>query len=430
MNPPNDRSIRNIPVPKSHQRRPQLPPDTYEEDFTQPPPQRKKVRITSFFGNRFAWIAAGIIVFCTALGFLFSTVFAGATITITPRTAAVTVPPSVVAQPNASPGGLAYQVVSTSRSASTTVTANGTQNVSRAATGILTVYNEYSAESQRLIPNTRFEAPDGQIYKIKDAVTVPGTKKNADGTTAPGSVTVSAYANSPGESYNRGETRFTIPGFKNDPRYSKFYATTGEMSGGFVGQEVAIAPEDLQKAKDLLKQSLEEALRAGAQTQIPKEYLVIPGTLTIAYGNVTQTLTEGGRATIAQTASATANIVRYTDLAAAVARNTVQGYQGEAVGFVDESQIAVAVNGTSTNATGPLTLMLSGNPTLKWLFDPNQLKKALVGKNKSAFEEVVQTFSPAIQCTSQTPCKASVRPFWSGAFPSDESKITIKTAGY
>jgi len=308
------------------------------------------------------------------------------------------------------------------------VSANGTQHVSRAATGVLTVYNAYSTASQRLIVNTRFEAPDGKIYRIHDSVVVPGTTKDSSGAVVPGTATVSAFADSPGDGYNKGATQLTIPGFKGDPRYDKFYAKTPEFTGGFVGEEVAVAPGDLQKAQDLLKQSLGDALRSGAQTQIPKEFMVIPGTLAINYGAISQTPADGGKATISQTASATANIVRMTDLASAVARQTVQGYNGEPIGFVDNTQISIAVDTSSTTPTGPMQLRLSGSPTLIWQFDSPALQKALVGKSKGDFEKIVQSFAPAIQCTTDTPCKASVRPFWSSSFPSNPDKITINSS--
>lgn len=375
--------------------------------------------------NKFWLVIAGVVLVCAIGGVLLSTVFAGATVSVTARQAQVTPPASLIAQPNAPAGSLSYQIITTSRTASTTVPANGTQHVSRAASGVLTIYNAYSAESQRLIANTRFQAPDGKIYRIHDSVTVPGQTQNPDGSISPGSATVSAFADSPGDSYNRGATQFTIPGFQGDPRYSKFSAKADAMTGGFIGDEAAIAPADLTNAQNLLKQGLDGALRTAAETQIPAEFLPVPGTLVITYGEVAQTPAGSGQVTLSQSASASADIVRSTDLAAAIAAQTVQGYKGEAVDFADPSQISIALATTTTSATGPLKLNLSGSPTLKWQFDPAALKSALVGKNKNDFENIVQSFAPAIQCTTDTPCKASVRPFWSSAFPGSPDKITV-----
>src|SRR5487761_2750335 len=129
-----DRSIRNIPVPSGHRpaRSPApLPEETqpedpnqpmYEEDFSNPPPRQPRRR-SGFFGSRFFWVLVVVVVVCAAIGLLMSTLFVGATVTVTPRSATVTAPATIEAQINAPAGTLPYQVVNSSRTASTTVPA-------------------------------------------------------------------------------------------------------------------------------------------------------------------------------------------------------------------------------------------------------------------------------------------------------------------
>ncbi|MDE1924853.1 MAG: hypothetical protein KGH79_01575 [Patescibacteria group bacterium] len=417
-----DRSIRNIPVPATHRRVAEQEHNTYEEDFTGELhlPKKKK-------SHWFLWSAALVVIVCAMGGLLLSTVFAGANVAITPRQESVTPPASIQASANAPAGTLAYQVVTTSRTASTTVKANGTEQVSRAASGVITIYNNYSTAAQPLVTNTRFAAQDGNLYRIHTAVTVPGATTNSDGSLNPGTVSVTAYADQPGASYNVGQTQFTIPGFKNTPQYSKFYAQASAMTGGLVGQEPAVAPADLANAEQAMKSGLDNALQNAAATEIPKEFLAIPGTLQVSYDDVARTPSPDGTVTLSQTAVASADIVRANDLAAAIAKQTVQGYNGEAVGFADPTQIAIALASSTKATTGVLQLQLSGSPTLVWQFDPSTLKQALLGKPKSQFENILQSFSPAINCTATTPCKASIRPFWISSFPSDPNKISVTT---
>ena len=419
MGPRGDRSIRNIPVPASH-RRPHL--DVYEEEGMEAPPRRRRR-----MGGWFLWAALIVVAVGAVGGVLLSTVFAGAAVSVTPKSATVTPPASLAAFANAPAGSLSYQVVTTSRSASTTVPATGSSQVSRAASGVITVYNGYSTASQRLIANTRFEAPDGKIYRIHASIVVPGAAKAADGTLTPGSTSATAYADSPGESYNRGATTFTIPGFQGDPRYNAFSAKTDGMTGGFIGMEPTVSSDDLAQAKTLLEQSLSGALNDAVATQIPKEYVAIPGSIQISYGAVTQTAGSGGNATLSQSATATADVLRLDDLAAAIAKQTVQDYNGEAVTFADPAALVITLATSSAAATGPLELRLSGSPTLLWQFDPDTLKQALLGKDKGQFETIIASFAPAIECTKESPCSASIRPFWSGSFPSNPDKITIST---
>ena len=199
------------------------------------------------------------------------------------------------------------------------------------------------------------------------------------------------------------------------------------MTGGLVGPEPAVAPTDLANAEQAMKSGLDNALQTAASTQIPPAYLPIPGTLQITYDDVSRTPNADGTVTLAQTAIASADTVRSSDLAAAIAAQEVQGYNGEAVNFADPSKINISLASSSSPTSGVLQLNLSGSPTLVWQFDPATLKAALLGKPKSQFENILQSFAPAIECTTATPCKASIRPFWISNFPSDPNKITVTT---
>ncbi|HEY5383195.1 MAG TPA: hypothetical protein VIJ88_01430, partial [Candidatus Paceibacterota bacterium] len=269
MIPKGERSIRNIPMPPHHRRPPvqnsapsEREEEMGEEDFREPVlPYKKRIRMNKGW---FFWTAIGVVAVCAVGGVLLSTLFAGATVTVTPRTATVAVPPTMLAGVNAPLGTLSYQIISISRTASTTVTASGSSQVSKIASGVITIYNAYSTSAQPLITNTRFEAPDGKIYRIKSAVVVPGAKAAADGTLTPGTVSATVYADAPGADYNRGQTQFTIPGFQGDPRYTKFYAETSAISRGFVGAQATVAPADLTAAQNALKQGLQNALQNAA----------------------------------------------------------------------------------------------------------------------------------------------------------------------
>lgn len=414
MIPKGERSIRDIPLPPGHRPPPAEPVL----------PRKKRISMTKSW---FFWILIGILVLCAIGGILLSTLFAGVTVNVTPKTAVVTSPSTMLAEVNAPVGVLPYQIVSASRTASTTVKASGSSQVSKSASGVITIYNDYSISPQTLVATTRFEAPNGNIYRIKSGITVPGAIKAADGTLTPGTVSATVYADAPGATYNLGQTQFTIPGFKGDPQYTKFYAQTSGITGGFVGAQATVAPADLAAAQNAFEQGLKNALQQAASTEIPKQYLLIPGTFTISYSDIIQTPIDSNTVALSETATASGDTVRTSDLAAAIAKQEVSGYKGEAVDFADISAITVGLQGSSTPSQGSLTLALSGSPTLVWQFDPNALKAALLGKSKSAFEQIVSSFAPAITCSKDTPCSASIRPFWSSTFPTDANKITVVT---
>jgi len=393
--------------------------DVEDEEEVIPVRPARQPRRSGGRGKKRLLLIIGIVVVVLGalLALLLSTSFAGATVTVFPRKETVAAPASVVARINAPVGSLSYQTMTVSRGATTTVPASGTKQVSRQASGMMTIYNTYDTTTQRLIANTRFEAPDGKIYRIHDSVVVPGMSGSN-----PGSITVTVYADSPGADYNRGATRFTIPGFKSDPRYTKFYAETEGITNGFVGTEPSVAAADLTAAQTALQQNLQAAVQAEVVAQLPDGYLPLGSTLRVTYSSVMQTPGSGANANLSQTAQATVAIVRANDLASAVAKETVQTYAGEAVAFNDLSEISITTS-TSTVATGDaLTLQLAGTPTLVWQYDPGALLDALIGKEKGSFQEIIQSFEPAIMRA-----EASIRPFWKSTFPDNEEKIQIET---
>lgn len=98
---------------------------------------------------------------------------------------------------------------------------------SKKATGKITIYNEYSTETQRMILRTRFESPDGRIYRLAASVIVPG-KRIVNQQEIPGQIDAMVIAEEEGPQYNIGPTTFTIPGFKGDPRYEYFLGVSTE----------------------------------------------------------------------------------------------------------------------------------------------------------------------------------------------------------
>lgn len=412
---PRDRSIRDIPVSSGGHRR-NTPPERFEEDI--PLPRRHKK------SRRFLWIILGIIAVCAAAGLLLATLFEGATITITPKMQSITPPANIVALPNAQGGSLGYQTIALSQSATTTVKATGTSHVSKPASGVITISNVFSTASQPLVTNTRFAASDGKIYRIRSAITVPGAKKNSDGTLTAGTVTTTVYADVAGPDYNRpNATTFTIPGFQGDAKYTKItaQAAAGAIQGGFVGEQASISDTDMKSAQASLQKTLDASLRGAVGTQIPAGFMPVQGSLAVTYSDIIQSKGEGTSVNLSQTAHATMAMVSAPGLASILAKLLVTGYSGEAVDFASPNPLILQISTSTGNVnTGPLNLLLQGNPTLVWQFDKQALTAALIGKDKKSFEEVISTFAPAIE-----KAQASIRPFWKSTFPAEESKLGV-----
>lgn len=132
------------------------------------------------------------------------------------------------------------------------------------ARGSIVIYNAYDASPQTLIATTRFESADGKIFRLVKNVIVPGAT-NIAGETKPGVITAEVIADQSGAEYNIGETDFSIPGFKDSPKYAKFYAKSKDgMAGGSVDGETAggaVKQSDIDNAKQKTEAALNEKIR-------------------------------------------------------------------------------------------------------------------------------------------------------------------------
>ncbi|MFA5270641.1 MAG: hypothetical protein WC400_03500 [Patescibacteria group bacterium] len=147
-----------------------------------------------------------------------------------------------------------------------TFEATGGKNQGNAASGTITVYN-YTSTLKGLIPETRFVAPSGLVFRIKSDVLVAAAKKGADGSLVPGRAKTNVVADSGGTTGNLpAGTKFTIPGLGSagiDQVYGKNDET---LVGGTDSEVKTVAESDIESAKESISKNvflnIEEELRA------------------------------------------------------------------------------------------------------------------------------------------------------------------------
>lgn len=141
--------------------------------------------------------------------------------------------------------------------------ATGSSTVSTKAGGTLTVYNTYSAQAQILVANTRFQSPEGKIFRLVNKTTIPGAKISG-GKITPSSIDVKVVADQTGPDYNVPPSQnWQIPGFNGTPRYGKFYAEAkASMTGGAMGNQIIPTPNDIKQAKVKIESALSDSLKS------------------------------------------------------------------------------------------------------------------------------------------------------------------------
>lgn len=129
------------------------------------------------------------------------------------------------------------------------------------AQGMVTLYNEYSENDEKLVKTTRFLSEDGVLFRLAENVTIPGMKE-VDGKKEPGKVKVLLVADKSGESGNIDATTFRIAAYKekNDTKkYEGLYAKSdSKMQGGGAGGKnmSVVTEEDINKAKEVMEKNL------------------------------------------------------------------------------------------------------------------------------------------------------------------------------
>ena len=219
------------------------------------------------------WILA--ILCIIALFFSISMLFTSATIVIKPKIQPVTVSNKIYTAKlkTNSAQDLPFEVISISESSYQTVEATGEKHAEVKASGSVTIFNSYNGSDQKLATSTRLALSDGQIYRLDNAVIVPGLKKN-NGKDLPGSITANITADKAGDSYNVKASdlteSFKIVSFKGTPKYNTFSATLNtDLTGGFIGQRKTITPEKEQEMTSTLKSDLQKTVLADLKSKKP-----------------------------------------------------------------------------------------------------------------------------------------------------------------
>lgn len=162
--------------------------------------------------------------------------------------------------------------------------ANGTDSVGRKARGVITIYNDYSAEPQPLVATTRFVTPDGKLYRLDNDITVPGAEVAGDGTVTPSSIDAAVTADQPGSEYNIGPVpRFRIPGFQGSAKYEGFYGESkSAMTGGALGEVKVPTDSDLENARADARGALEDVLKSEFFVSLPDGIQVLEDAYEVA----------------------------------------------------------------------------------------------------------------------------------------------------
>jgi len=381
------------------------------------PPQQEYERPTASKYPIWIFAVASIVILIAIVAFFYS----GVTLKITPKVQNVFVDGSFVAS-NDSAAGLPFQIMEIEAELGKTVSATEEEQVEDFASGTIIIFNDFNGAEQRLIKRTRFESPDGKIYRIRDPIVVPG-QGTEGGQTVPGSIEARVYAEEPGAEYNIGLSDFKLPGFLPDSpaRYEDFFARSKTaMTGGFKGTRLVVPESEQDAIRSELQADLRENLEVQAQEQLPEGFVYYQDGFRYLFEELPNKDGEG-ETEVSVKGTLYVPIFELTDLAAYLAENTLPEYDGSSITVTNPDNLDVTFAKTDIPLweSDGFTLAINGTADLLWTFTDTELQNAVAGRSKDDLPQILGSYAGIERA------EAVIQPFWENTFPESPEDIDI-----
>ena len=293
------------------------------------------------------------------------------------------------------------------------------------ASGSVVIYNNYESSPQTLIATTRLESTDGKIFRIVKNVVVPGTTTVA-GEVKPGAITAEVIADQPGVDYNIDPTSFTIPGFKDGPKYDKFSAKSSDkMTGGLTDNVSAtggaISQSDIDNAKQKTEAAIKDKIAQSIAADLPEGVMALPQAekITITKSNASAKIgTLAAKFDYTVSASVHALVFSEDDVKIVINQSLSATKQAGDV----KSDIAKIEYGT-VNADfdkNTLDLRIHSDVTSTPVINQDQVKNDLLGKSDDQLSAVLRKY------TTIKNVKVEFQPTFISRIPQYSQRVTVE----
>ncbi|MDD5710626.1 MAG: hypothetical protein PHV43_00790 [Candidatus Colwellbacteria bacterium] len=297
--------------------------------------------------------------------------------------------------------------------------ATGTDSVGRKAQGIITIYNNFSTEPQALVKSTRFETPEGYIYRLDQGVTVPGATSEG-GVLVPSSMEAAVTADQPGDKYNIDPVaKFTIPGFRGSSKFEGFYGESKEaMRGGSTGEVEVATDEDIESARADIEQTLKEALQAEILMDMPEDIKILEDAydFIVVKEQIDEIADENGEFSITLYGEISLIGFDEDELLTVLGKRFSEESGKELMNFskkIEYGQVKIDLT------AGVLDSAI--NVESEWIqpFNEDEFKQEIAGMTKNQLKETVFSTPGVIRG------EVKMWPFWVNKAPKDLDKITV-----
>ena len=312
------------------------------------------------------------------------------------------------------------QLFNIEKNASQTFPTTGEKEVAQKARGKITVFNEYGTTPQPLIATTRFQIPEGLIFRTLKGITVPATKVE-NGKIIPGSINVEVIADKPGQSYNIPSSKFNIPAFNergDSGRYEKIYGKSSEaMKGGAIGKAKVVMDSDFNTAKQTLTDQVTKDVEDSLKTQTAGLKVINSSAIKLKEPESTAKIDEAADSfTMAVSGSIKTVGFKEDDLKGLIkqfiekTKNLTVVPEKLTLGYDN-----ITFNEVSNTLT--FTVNIKGNGYAK--IDADKIKTDLSGKNETEIKDYFKGIAGV-------EVRVILNPFWVKRIPTDKERTTLQ----
>ncbi|MFA6495310.1 MAG: hypothetical protein WC246_03310 [Candidatus Paceibacterota bacterium] len=291
-------------------------------------------------------------------------------------------------------------------------TPTGVADSGQKARGNIVIVNLSNPAPQKLVATTRFQAPDGKIVRLIDAVTIPGVTGSGPATT-----TASVVADQPGPAYNIGPIdKLTIPGFAGTSKFDIYY--------GQIKTPLASGPyptsDDIAKARSQSEQKFQEVLISALAANVGDSLAVVDGAtrLTTTTERIDTTLDANGQFSVYIEGSLQALVFRRTDVPQVLA-SMASGKLDDPSSY-DATNETLAYRPAQTDwKKGVMTLPLDYATTFAHRMDAGAIMRGIAGKGEIDLKTYILSI-PGVE-------KVTVLfwPFWVSSAPKNVDRIHV-----
>jgi len=153
----------------------------------------------------------------------------------------------------------------------------GREEKAERAKGKIKVYNSHTPPTPiTLRATTRFLSAEGEkIFRTPKKVYLPPAQIKK-GKIVPSVVEIEVIAQEPGEEYNIGPSKFSIPGLVGTAFYYSVWAESElPMTGGFRKEVKVVSEEDIEKGKASIEELMLKEAKKALKNEIPKDFVLL-----------------------------------------------------------------------------------------------------------------------------------------------------------